>query len=92
MTLTKTNLVLAFLLMFSVCLNFGLMQSFMNRPRAAEKTLQVSHDGNQLTLTIGDGQSYPVSVVMDSGQARALACSVSEQAEEIDSGLPMPRE
>jgi len=85
MKLSKANVVLAFLLLFSVCLNFGLMQSFFNRPRAGEKTLQVSHDGKQLTLTIGDGQSFPVSVVMDSDQARTLVRSVNEQAEETAS-------
>jgi len=85
-----TNRVLAFLLLFSVSINVGLFQSFLNRPRAGEKTLQVSHDGKQLTLTIGDGQSYPVSVVMSSEQARALARSVNKQADEIDGELPVP--
>jgi len=50
----------------------------------------VALNGDGKQLTIGDGQSYPVSVVMDSDQARALARVVNEQADEIDGKMTVP--
>jgi len=46
MLLSKTNLVLAFLLLFSVCLNFGLLQSFLDRPKAGERARALARSVN----------------------------------------------
>lgn len=83
-----TSKILGCLLLFSVCLNFGMAQSYFNRPGAGEKLLSLERVGDMLHVTIGDGQSYPVTVVMNSDNARAFARSVNEQAELLDSGLP----